>query len=99
MTGESPSQKPGVDLRAFDNTTNTHIAVEVKSTMHQTFGQAPSSGPEVFLRQRVDLAVEGDTSRLADRPSHHSIATHSPQAFMNSKLRLEDLSLVGLGQR
>jgi len=54
------ASKHGLDLYAFDATTNRYIVIEVKSSTNGSFGSPPAGGPEDFLRTRVDRALQGD---------------------------------------
>ena len=53
------ASKHGVDLYAHDPTTNRYIVIEVKTSQHESYGAAPSMGPEAFFRDRADKAAEG----------------------------------------
>lgn len=83
------SSRHGVDLYAFDATTNR---IEVKSSMHETYGQAPATGPEEFFRQRVARAVAG-TGHWA---GHNVAPDLMPRAIdIQTNLRQNAPSVVG----
>jgi Holliday junction resolvase-like predicted endonuclease len=53
------ASKHGVDLYAHDPTTNRYIVIEVKTSQHESYGAAPSMGPEAFFKDRAGKAAEG----------------------------------------